>query len=167
MIFPADYKQETQEGIVRLCLKCLTPMNPTGFTHACGSLGTFECPSCGYARPWVLDPRMDGSKNQAHQLKEGGFSCASMLSDPTCTVFTKPVVSRRTKRPSQEMLYMAGVDNGDGKGLAMFAGPSPSLDDVLDTPVPENTNNKPVFVTDDKERKTHRWHYGRQEWVKL
>lgn len=102
----------------RRCWSChgegLLPHEPVH--QGRGNLWFFKCQDCGARIQWVKDPDPSASPNSLH-FKSGGFSCASMLNDPDCTVFQK--------------------------------------------------EQKPIFVEDDRGNRTHRWHYGRGEWVKL
>ena len=64
--------------------------------------------------------------------------------------------------PPKEVLYMAGTED-----RRMFAGPSPSQDDILSDFPPAEFDKQPIFVFDTNENKTHRWHWGRQDWIKI
>lgn len=68
---------------------------------------------------------------------DSGYAMSSMMSDPDCAVFTEE---------QKEKFHNY-------------------------TPKPRRTKppaqNKIIFVTNDEGIKTHRWHRGREEWVKI
>lgn len=125
----------------RRCYKCVPwqDIEPTDRVNK--EHRVWKCPKCGTETLWLNDPLMDGSNAQLHKRKEGGFSCLSMLNDPDCTVFSKPAPPiRRTTRTTIPVLP--------------------------ENPVLEE-ERKPLFVEDEEGNKTHRWHYGRGEWVRI
>lgn len=78
---------------------------------------------------------------------------------------TEEVAFADDSSPTEKM-YIAGVCDGDGV-VGVFAGPSSSVTEVLLHEPPPSHTNKPVFVFDANENKTHRWHWGRQDWIKI
>jgi hypothetical protein len=82
---------------------------------------------------------MDGSHAQKHKHKDGGFSVNSMLSDPECNVF----------------------------GQQTVAATLPMKRTKRPTAPQESEKGKIIFVFDEYGNKTHRWHWGRMEWLKI
>jgi len=103
-----------------------------------GEHRVWRCTKCGNETLWLADPEMDGSHAQLHKYKGGGYSGLSMLNDPECSVFNKP--APKPVRRTRTTLPEAPEDNGP---------------------------RKPIFVEDEHGNRTHRWHYGRSQWVKI
>ena len=136
--------------VERKCWACKKPgMRPKGKAGISG-LQTFQCPSCQAQFQWCAEPQMDGSFAEKHKsVGEAGYSMTSMMSDPDCTVFgdrqapAGPATrSRRASPPPQPA-----------------APRNPSQAELAERGI--------IFVEDENGVKTHRWHYGRAEWIKL
>jgi hypothetical protein len=89
--------------VIRRCYKedCGARMRPSQTVYGSTvKLRIYHCTSCGAAFPWLDNPKLDGTVNQAHRTQDGNFCCVSALSDPDCRVFPRqePPDTRRRRR---------------------------------------------------------------------
>lgn len=135
------------EDFIRKCFYDFTPLVPTEeptAPYSAKNLQMWRCPKCKTLWPWTRDPILNGAYAQYHQIERGVFSGISMLSDPECKVFDREAALKcHNKNKSRRTKPAAPTDA-------------------------ELKKREPIFAyADNSSKPTHRWHRGREEWIKL
>ena len=125
--------------IERKCWACKRPgMEPAAPVVSGHTLWFFKCPHCGARFQWVKEPAMDGSYAEKHKDKDAPIGQGYSVN----SMLSDPdcgVFSKPRARRTRPPMQPPEV----GKA------------------------GQVVFVEDEDGNRTHRWHWGRCEWVRI